>query len=150
MIYRERVAPSIWVYIFGALIVPAIIIVFMPINRAVGIILGIAVFLGFCVALYSGSPTIEVTSTTLRVGSAQVPLHYLGAASAYPTAEASRAQTGPRLDARAWTCLRGWVSTTARVEIVDERDPIPYWLFSTRHPEQVVRAIDEAKSRLDS
>lgn len=147
MIYRERVAPSIWVYIGGALIVPAVLIVFMPINVLVGIILAIALYAGYCIALFNGSPIIEVTNTTLRVGSARVPVRYLGAAEAFSAPEAARHQAGPGLDARAWTCLRGWSKTSARVTITDEHDPIPYWLFSTRHPKDVVKAIGQAKSK---
>lgn len=146
MIYRERVSPSVWVYIAGAMIIPAVFVVFMPINMLVGGILGVALYAGYVIALYTGSPTIEVSKTVLRVGSAQVPLQHVGSAYAHVSADEARAQAGPRLDARAWTCLRGWVSTSARVEIVDEHDPIPYWLFSTKHPEQVVAAIKEATS----
>ncbi|MGO1545656.1 MAG: DUF3093 domain-containing protein [Gulosibacter sp.] len=148
MIYRERVSPSIWVYIFGAAIIPAVFVVFMPINILVGIILGVALYAGYVIALYSGSPVIEVGSSTLRVGSAEVPLQYLGDGYAHDTTEKAREQAGPNLDARAWTCLRGWVNTSARIEIVDENDPIPYWLFSTRHPDEAIAAIAEAKSRL--
>lgn len=148
MIYRERVSPSVWVYVVGAMIVPAVFVVFMPINMLVGGILGVALYAGYVIALYTGSPMIEVDKTTLRVGSAQVPLQHLGTATAHPTGEEARAEAGPKLDARAWTCLRGWVSTSAQVEIVDEHDPIPYWLFSTREPEKVVAAIREASSQL--
>ncbi|MGO2111963.1 MAG: DUF3093 family protein, partial [Pseudoclavibacter sp.] len=48
-------------------------------------------------------------------------------------------------DARAWLCLRGWSGTSARVEVIDESDPVPYWLFSTRHPDAVRAAIDAAR-----
>lgn len=144
MIYRERVSPSVWVYIAGAMIIPAVFVVFMPINMLVGGILGVALYAGYVIALYTGSPIVEVSRTTLRVGSAEVPVQYLGAAHAHATQAEARAQAGPKLDARAWTCLRGWVATSARVEIVDEHDPIPYWLFSTRNPEKVVAAIKSA------
>lgn len=146
--YRERVSPSIWVYAAGVMIIPAVFVVFMPINMLVGAILGLALYGGYLIALYTGSPIIEVDRTTLRVGSAQVPLQHVGEAYAHPTVEEARLQAGPKLDARAWTCLRGWCGTSARVEIADDNDPIPYWLFSTRHPEAVVAAIREARSQL--
>lgn len=130
------------------MIIPAVFAVFMPINMLVGGILGVALYGGYVIALYTGSPIIEVDHTTLRVGSAQIPLQHLGAAYPHPTQDEARLQAGPKLDARAWTCLRGWVATSARVEIADEYDPIPYWLFSTRNPEQVVDAIREARSQL--
>lgn len=146
--YRERVTPSVWMYLAGALVIPAVIVVFLPINVIVGVILGVAIYAGYLAMLLAGSPVIEVTATTLRVGSAQIPLRFVGTASANDSREQARAAAGPGLDARAWTTLRGWVSTSARVNITDTRDPIPYWLFSTRHPREFVRALEDAVAAL--
>ncbi|MFD2758965.1 DUF3093 domain-containing protein [Gulosibacter faecalis] len=146
--YRERVSPSIWMYVVGALLVPAMIVVFLPINIFVGIILGLALFGGYLAILVSGSPTIEITDTTLRVGGARIPLRYVGRATANTTPDAARQAAGPGLDARAWTTLRGWVRTSVRVDITDDRDPIPYWLFSTRHPRELVERLDAAVAQL--
>ncbi|RRJ88830.1 DUF3093 domain-containing protein [Gulosibacter macacae] len=148
--YRERVTPGWLTFLAAAMIVPAVIVVFLPINPIVGIILAIVSFAGLCLFLYNGSPIIEVDAKTLRVGSARVPLRDLGELEAFTDRAAAREQAGPKLDARAWTCLRGWAPQSARVEITDEHDPIPYWLFSTRDPEAVVAAIRSAKARLNS
>lgn len=147
MLYRERVTPPVSVILAGALIVPAVILVFAPISFWVGVILGLVAFGGYCVFLFTGSPVIEVDAATLRVGSARVPLHHVGSGTAYTDRESARAAAGPGLDARAWTCLRGWVPTSAAVDITDAKDPIPYWLFSTRHPDEVIAAIRKAKAR---
>ena len=147
VIYRERVTPPPSVLLIGALIIPAVILVFAPINFIVGVILGLVAFAGYCVFLYTGSPVIEVDANTLRVGSARVPLRHLGAVTTYTDRDAARAAAGPNLDARAWICMRGWVPTSAAVEITDPNDPIPYWLFSTRDPKAVAEAIRKAKAR---
>ncbi|WP_282851559.1 DUF3093 domain-containing protein [Gulosibacter sediminis] len=148
MNYRERVSPSLSMYIAGALIVPAMIVVFLPINTLVGVILGIALYGGYVAFLVSSSPVIEVSDATLRVGAAQIPLRHVGAVTANETVPAARHAAGPGLDARAWTSLRGWVRTSVRVEIPDERDPIPYWLFSTRRPKELAKALDAAVAQL--
>ncbi len=31
------------------------------------------------------------------------------------------------------------------IHVTDEQDPTPYWLISTRHPEQLVAALDAAR-----
>lgn len=148
MLYRERVAPSLWMYLIGALAIPAVITVFIPINIYVGIILGVAIFAGYCASLYGGSPTIQVDERMLRVGSARVPLNHVGSVTANDQPSAARRAAGPDLDARAWICLRGWVNTNATIEITDERDPIPYWLVSTRDPKALAAAITSAKRAL--
>ena len=139
--YHERVWPSLWMFLVGLLVIPSVILVFAPINLPVGIILGIAVYLGYVALLISGSPIIEVRDDHLRVGSARVPARFVGRATPLTTRDDARRAAGPELDARAWLCLRGWVSTSVRVQIDDVSDPVPYWLFSTRRPNEVAEAI---------
>ncbi|CAG7845466.1 hypothetical protein USB125703_01732 [Pseudoclavibacter triregionum] len=143
--YRERLWPSLWGFLLGLLIVPAVILVFAPINMKVGILLGIALYAGYVAVLVWASPVIEVSEQQLRVGSARVPAVFLGAATPNATREAARMAAGPKLDARAWLCLRGWVPTSVRVDIDDPSDPVPYWLFSSRDPERVAAAVAEAR-----
>lgn len=144
--YHERVWPSAWMFIAGLLMIPAVILVFLPINVLVGVILAVALYAGYVALLVAGAPTIEVTNDQLQVGSARIPLRYTGAVDTFATRETARAAAGPNLDARAWLCLRGWVPTSASVTIADTNDPVPYWLFSTRHPDAVRAAIESARA----
>jgi hypothetical protein len=36
---------------------------------------------------------------------------------------------------------RGWIRSLVRVELTDPDDPTPYWIFSVRHPEQLLTAL---------
>lgn len=144
--YRERVWPSIWVFLVGVLVVPSAILVFLPLNVGVGVMVGVAVYAGYVALLVVASPTIEVADDRLRVGSARIPLALTGEVTAYPSRDLARRAAGPDLDVRAWLCLRGWVSTSAKVMVTDEADPVPYWLFSTRHPDAVHAAIEAARA----
>lgn len=146
--YRERVWPSVWVFAIGLLAVPAVVVVFAPIQLLVGIMLALTIYAGYVVFLVSSAPVIEVTADLLRVGSARIPLRFTGRVDAMADRQAARSAAGPSLDARAWLCLRGWVATSARVEVTDQNDPVPYWLFSTRDPEAVRRAIESARGAL--
>ncbi|GAA4979075.1 DUF3093 domain-containing protein [Kineococcus glutinatus] len=90
---------------------------------------------------------LAVTSTPVRVeggqlvaGRSRIPLEALGPAQALDRAALRRA-LGTELDARAHLVTRGWVPTGVRVPVVDEEDPTPYWVVSTRRPEALVRAL---------
>lgn len=146
--YRERLWPAPWIFLGSALILPAVILVFAPINFIVGVILAVALYLGCCAVLVWASPVIEVTESQLAVGSARLPLVFAGDATPLTTKEATRLAVGPELDARAWLCLRGWVGTSLRINIDDPNDPVPYWLFSTRQPNDVARVIADAREEL--
>lgn len=144
-IYRERLWPSAWIFLAGLLVVPAIVLVFAPINIFVGIILGVAVYAGLCALLAWASLVIEVTRSEVRVGSARISPVFIGGTVPYPDREAARRAAGPELDARAWLCLRGWVPTSLRIDIDDASDPCPYWLVSSRDPETFAAAIQTAR-----
>ena len=47
------------------------------------------------------------------------------------------ASPGRDADARAYLLLRPYLKRAVRVEITDPADPTPYWLVSTRHPDEL-------------
>ncbi len=140
--YRERLWPAPWLFISTALVIPASLLVFLPINQTVGVIVAIVLYLGCVGLLILASPVIEVSRGEFVAGRARVPLTIVGAASAHHGDDA-RLERGQKLDARAWLLIRGWVDPVVRIPLVDLKDPTPYWLVSSRHPEEVVAALDE-------
>ncbi|WP_243063102.1 DUF3093 domain-containing protein [Humibacter sp. RRB41] len=142
IVYRERLWAAPWLFVATALVIPASIIVFAPINMLVGIICAIVLYAACVIGLVVGSPTIELTDDELHAGKAQIERHYLGAAEAFDGSEASL-QRGRLLDARAWLLIRGWTTGVVRISILDENDPAPYWLLSTRHPTEFARAVND-------
>ena len=138
--YRERLWPAPWVFIATALVIPASLLVFLPISLPVGV--GVAVLLYGAVvgALFVTTATIEVTGTEVRAGRARMPRSVVSGAQAFDGGEAT-AERGVRLDARAWLLLRGWIPGVVRIELDDPADPTPYWLVSTRNPEELEAAL---------
>ncbi len=144
-IYRERLWASAWVFLSMALVIPASLLVFWPINPTVGIIVAILLYASCCGLLVLASPTIAVTRGEFTAGRARLPLEFAGATTAFREPDAT-AQRGVELDARAWLLIRGWVGPVVRIELTDPGDPTPYWLVSTRRPEELVAAIESAKA----
>lgn len=142
-IYRERLWVSIGVLLAVALVIPAAILVFLPINPIVGVLTGAGIFLVIGALLIFTSPQLEVTDTEFRAGGAKVPRSLIGRVEAFREPEAT-VQRGLKLDARAWLLIRGWIGPVVKVELNDPRDPTPYWLISTRKPEELARALSES------
>jgi Protein of unknown function (DUF3093) len=132
-------------FVATALVVPASLLVFLPINVLVGIVAAILLYLGCVILLIAGSPAIEVTDTTFIAGRARLPLSAVGNVEAFFGSEA-QLELGQRLDARAWLLIRGWVSPVVKIQLTDPKDPTPYWVVSTRHPEKVRDALAKAKA----
>jgi hypothetical protein len=80
----------------------------------------------------------------LAYGAARVTVEgaHLGRSSALD-AEATRRISGVEADARAYLLLRPYLKRAVQVEIVDPADPTPYWLISTRHPDELARVLTE-------
>jgi hypothetical protein len=79
----------------------------------------------------------------LAVGDARLPLRFVGEVEIVP-ANGKRKALGPNLDPAAFVMHRSWVGPLVRVRLTDPDDPTPYWLFSTRHPEQVAELLRAA------
>jgi len=139
-VYRERLWAPPALYLATALVIPASLLVFLPISVLAGILVAIGMYLGVVVLLWALAPTIEVTDTEFRAGKAHLPRTLVGEVAAYTGAEAT-SQRGPVLDARAWTLFRGYVRGVVRVEVADPADPTPYWLVSARNPQAIVDAL---------
>lgn len=144
--YRERLWPAPWLFVATALVIPASLLVFLPINGTVGIIVAIALYLGCVGLLLLGSPVVEVTDSEFVAGKARLPIALVGAVEGFSGLEA-RAERGTNLDARAYLVIRGWIDPVLKVGVDDAADPTPYWLVSTRNPSAVAEALASARQR---
>ena len=144
-LYRERIWPSPWVFVATALVIPASLLVFLPINQLAGAIVAVVLYAAIVIVLLATSPLIEVVAGEFIAGRARVPVDLISAVSAF-TGDEATLQRGRLLDARAWLLIRGWVSPVVKIEISDESDPTPYWIISTRSPDALVVAIASART----
>ncbi|GAA2085693.1 DUF3093 domain-containing protein [Pseudolysinimonas kribbensis] len=143
--YRERLWPSPWVFLTTALVIPAALLVFLPISETAGIVVAIVLYGAIVVILIATTPLVEVTDAEFGAGRAHLPLAVVHAVRAVEGDEAG-AERGVRLDARAFLLIRGWIPDLVRVELDDPSDPTPYWLVSTRHPRRLVAALAGARA----
>ena len=141
--------PGPSIFVITALIIPASLLVFLPINQTVGVICAVVLYSACVILLVIGSPRIEVTDAALIAGRARLPLANTGEARGFTGADAT-AERGTRLDARAWLVIRGWISPVVKVNVNDDADPTPYWLVSTRHPKDLVAALEKARAGQNS
>lgn len=114
---------------------------FAPISMEVGFGAAAVVAVIVFTLLFTSTPRITVTPTTLTVGRATIERRYLGTAEGF-TGDDATYQRGRGLNGLAYLCIRGWISPVVRVEVVDPEDRTPYWLASSRTPERLVAALE--------
>jgi hypothetical protein len=139
-LFRERLYAAPWLFGACALVMPAVLAVFWPINPAVGVVLAIVFYVLVVVALVVSAPVLIVTDAAFRAGRAEVEREYIGPVE-YFTGREAMLERGPRLDARAWLLLRGSLPVV-KVPITDEGDPVPYWIVSTRRPRELAAVLN--------
>jgi hypothetical protein len=94
-----------------------------------------------CAGLWAyGAARIGVDGETFRAGRAHIAATYVGSATPLD-ADETRRIAGRDADARAYLLLRPYLKQAVRVEITDPADPAPYWLVSTRRPEELTAAL---------
>ncbi|HEY0249342.1 MAG TPA: DUF3093 domain-containing protein [Gryllotalpicola sp.] len=145
-LFRERLYAAPWLYVACALVFPAVLAVFWPINPTVGIVLGVVIYALIVGALIGFSPVLTVTEAEFTAGRANVEREYIGRVESF-TGEEAMLERGRRLDARAWLLLRGSLPIV-KVPITDAADPVPYWIVSTRRPNELASVLN-GETRVD-
>lgn len=84
----------------------------------------------------------------LHAAGANLPFEAIDRCAVVP-ASAKSAAMGRQLDPEAYVVHRGFISTMAIIVLDDPADPTPYWLLSTRHPDQLTELLP-GKQRADA
>ncbi len=92
-----------------------------------------------------GRIRVEVSNGELRVDDAHIPLRYVGEVTPLSPAD-KRDLLGPYTDPEAFVVQRPWIGGAVRVQVADDADPTPYWLISTRHPQKLATALQDAQA----
>ncbi|WAP50868.1 DUF3093 domain-containing protein [Arthrobacter sp. ATA002] len=140
VLYSERLLPSFGIWALVLFASCSSIFVFLPISLQAGIIAAVVVAIIITALLLLNTPVIRVTPDTLQVGRAQIERRFVGSVEGFRGDDATF-QRGRGLNGTAFMCFRGWISPVVRIEITDPADRTPYWLTSTRRPEELVRAL---------
>ncbi len=140
--YDERLGVPLRWWVQGAMLVASLwlaMIVAVPAALAWVVTAAALALLTLLLRAY-GASRIVVGDGVLRVGRARIEARHLGRVEPLDADQARRA-AGVEADARAYLLLRPYLKRAVKVEITDPADPAPYWLISTRHPDELAGAL---------
>ncbi len=141
--YRERLTPAWWIWACAPVLGLGVALSVAKISIGWGVVTAVLVTALLLVLLARSTPALSVADGVLTAGRARIPVRLTGTVEVLDPA-AMRQAHGPRLDARAHLCLRGWIPTGVRVTLTDPQDPTPYWLLSSRRPDVLAQALRNA------
>ncbi|HQR27456.1 MAG TPA: DUF3093 domain-containing protein [Nocardioides sp.] len=149
MEFEERLAVPLRWWVQGTLLVASLwlaLVVALPSSWAWSVTA--AALAGMTVFLRSyGGAVVRVRDGRLQAGRAEIEVALLGEAVALDSAQ-TRRLAGVDADARAYLLLRPYLARGVRVDLADPADPTPYWLVSTRRPDELVTALRRASATL--
>lgn len=133
--------PVAWWLLGAGLVLSVWWVFFVATPVAVSVIGGAVALLGVVTGLLRyGSTRIVADERGLSVGRAHLPWEHVGPVTALDEDERRRT-TGVEADARAYVVLRAYCLGAVRVTVADEHDPAPYWLVSSRHPDDLTARL---------
>lgn len=102
----------------------------------------VAIFLvGFFVVplVLAGRIRVRVQDGKLIAGKDELPVTTITSIQALDR-EATRLRLGPQADPAALSVVRGWIGPSVMLRLSNPQ-PVPYWIVSCRHPEELATAI---------
>jgi Protein of unknown function (DUF3093) len=146
MLFRERLTvPVIWWLLAGLFALSVLIAVGAYLGPVWGIGTALATMLVAAAIFVSAAIVISIDSREIQIGRACIEHTYISSSQAL-TAEQARRRAGVEADARAHLVLRPYIKAAVEITLDDPDDPVPYWLVSTRRPQQLAAALREAAS----
>ena len=142
MKFAERLSVPLRWWVQGTMLVATLwlaLVVAVPLTVA-WVVTGTAMALLSALFLTYGAARVSVGDGVLYAGRAHITTDHIGSVTPLD-ADAMRWQAGRDADARAFLLIRPYLKRGVRVDINDPRDPAPYWLISSRHPDRLAAAL---------
>jgi len=139
--FSERQFPALTFYLVALLIIPPVWLVLLPVNSALGLIAGSAIYVAICLFMTLRARKISVMPKFLTVGLAKIPLESLGEVQVIE-GQNIKAELGVQLDRNAFLAFKSGLPQLVKVSIRDPNDPTNYLLISSRRGHLLKRAIE--------
>lgn len=140
--YQERVLPSIAVYLALFVIPASLFLVFLPFGENLALLCTVGSALILLIISFVTAPKIYLDEQRLTVGKATIERIHLGFAKEIPRAKAFE-ERGRNLNPKAFAKFQAGVKELVLVEVIDDSDPTPYWIFSTRNAEVLAARLNQ-------
>jgi hypothetical protein len=113
------------------------------------VLVPVAIFLfGFFIVplLLSGLARVQLEDGVLHAGKEELPVMGIRSVTALDR-EQTRLQLGPQADPSCHSVVRGWVGPSVLLKLSNP-SPVPYWIVSTRRPEELAGAIKASRNQI--
>jgi hypothetical protein len=145
VIYREVIRPPLRVLAFiYFLLFSLVIAIWASLGSMATQIAFIASGLGLLYSAIALTGRIEIDHEQVRVQRAHIKRIYIGKVTSLCADEMRLLRTRDA-DPAAFLALKFWEPRGVRIEILDPRDPTPYWLVTSKRGDEIAALLNEGK-----
>jgi Protein of unknown function (DUF3093) len=144
--YRERLRTPWWWYPVGLAVAVVLAAEFhvSGLRLTDWIPFGTLLPLAVLIVWSLGRNQLIVRDGEVLVRGAHLPVRFISGVVALD-ARTLRRVVGREGDPAAFVSIRPWIGPGVQLWLDDADDPTPYWVLSTRHPDEVVRILRRAR-----
>jgi hypothetical protein len=140
-IFREVIRPPLWLIAFIYFMLFSLVLaIWAAFDNRTAIAAAILAIVIGALALHALKGEIKCDGQELRVGRAHIGYQFCGEVTVLNRAEFLRARTR-EVDPAAHLALFFWISEGVKIDVIDPRDPTPYWLISTKNGKDIKQAL---------
>jgi hypothetical protein len=144
--YRERLYTPWWWYLVSVGVACLLAAEFHVGGLALTVWIPFSTLVPLSVVLvwWLGHDRLEISRGEVRIRGAHLPVQYISGSVALD-ARTLRRVVGREGDPAAFVSVRPWIGPGIQLWLDDEDDPTPYWVVSTRHPDDVLAVLRGAR-----
>ena len=120
-----------------------VIAIWAAFDNTVTLIAFIASTIAIIYIAFAMRSTITIDGKELRIDRAHIDIKYLGEATILD-APAMRLLRTRDADPAAYLAIRFWIPKGVKINVVDPRDPTPYWLITSKRGEEIAALLDNS------
>ena len=141
MIFKEVLRPPIWVLGFiYFLLLSLVIALWAAFDNTVAFTSFLAATIAIIYLASAMRSTITFDGEELRIDRAHIESKYLGKVTILDS-EAMRLLRTRDADPAAYLAIKFWTPTGIKIEVIDPRDPTPYWLITSKRGEEIAALL---------
>ena len=120
-----------------------VIAIWAAFNNTVALITFITATIAIIYIAFAMRSTITLDGNELRIDRAHIETKYLGKVTILDS-EAMRLLRTRDADPAAYLAIKFWTPTGIKIQVIDPRDPTPYWLITSKRGENIAALLDKS------
>ena len=120
-----------------------VIAIWAAFNNTFALITFITATIAIIYIAFAMRSTITLDGNELRIDRAHIETKYLGKVTILDS-EAMRLLRTRDADPAAYLAIKFWTPTGIKIQVIDPRDPTPYWLITSKRGENIAALLDKS------